>query len=277
MAAIKTGLDAYKADFGDYPRADGGINNGFAVLGKAMFSPGAERADVPPSLSGTGPYPAGTVAKTGTPTPGGNYQEWVAIGVPDPAGGFNATTVPPDSTSKVWAPFTVMDGKDGPGFRARPGGKPYGPYLQENKFKVRGLAVLDNWDNPILYFIKRPGPANAASGVANYVNAPTVNSTVIPMYNADQNLAFFARHNDNDMAHALRRMQALLEITSNPSNIDGKIDSALNEKPATTGDVLLWSAGANNVFGPNTDAAGNIASKSDIEKCDDITNFTTGQ
>ena len=270
LAAIKTGLDAYVADFGDIPRPEG-TNNGFAMLGKAMLSPGASVGPIA-GLSGTGPYAAGAVASTGTPGPTGNYQEWVACGLPDTTGGFRATTAV--GSGAEWSKFPVTDGKDGPGFRARPGGRPYPPYLQETKFRLRGLAILDAWDNPILYFTKRPGvkAESAPAGPATYVTSGGVS-----MYNADQNLAFFMRHNDTVVANALKRMQALLEITSNPSNIDGKIDSALNEKPATTGDVLLWSAGANHVFGPNTDAAGNIASKTDIEKCDDITNFTTGQ
>src|SRR5688500_2874535 len=38
MQAITTGLDAYKADFGDYPRPEA-ENIGFALLGKTMIAP----------------------------------------------------------------------------------------------------------------------------------------------------------------------------------------------------------------------------------------------
>ena len=39
MASIGVALDAYKADFGDYPRAEQNYT-GFAVLCKALISPG---------------------------------------------------------------------------------------------------------------------------------------------------------------------------------------------------------------------------------------------
>src|SRR5436190_18729986 len=54
MQTIRTALDAYKADFGDYPRPEPGeTDDGFAVLGRALFSPGGVKdlTKSPPVLS----------------------------------------------------------------------------------------------------------------------------------------------------------------------------------------------------------------------------------
>ena len=49
------------------------------------------------------------------------------------------------NASAYWKPFPYSDGATGPGFKIRPGlgSKTYPPYLQSDKFKLRGLAVLD--------------------------------------------------------------------------------------------------------------------------------------
>jgi len=270
LVAIKVAIEAYKTDFQDYPRPEGN-NTGFADLGKALFSPGPSFGPLqPPYTPGT--YGAGSVSSTGKPGDP-EYQEYVAFGRPDPAGGFTTTAAQTDNTQ--WARFPVSDGADGAGFRARPGGKPYPPYLQEGKFRLRGLAILDSWDNPILYFTKRPGGMKAETGAATYVNIENAAVNMLPMYNAGQNVTFFMRHDDTNPLTAMRRMQSMMEQNTDPANIDGKIVAP--EVAATTGPFLLWSAGEDGQFGPRTTPSNSVPTKLEIEKCDDITNFTTGQ
>ena len=66
-------------------------------------------------------------------SPGGNYKEYVCFAAPDATGGFSTPNDETDATK--WTQFPVSDGKDGPGFKARVGGKPYGAYLDPGKFR----------------------------------------------------------------------------------------------------------------------------------------------
>src|SRR4051794_38088896 len=75
LQAIAAGLEAYRLDFGDYPRTD--IAVGFATLGKALVAPGPSGGPLP-NLSNA-PYPAGTFTSIGTPGTNG-YSEWVCFG-----------------------------------------------------------------------------------------------------------------------------------------------------------------------------------------------------
>ncbi len=279
LVAIESALAAYKTDFADYPRPDPGAtgdNTGFALLGKAMFCPGPSIGPLQ-ALAGSGPHGAGTIASVGTP---GNteYREFVAFGMPQPGGGFSTTTAPPDAGN--WAGFTVSDGKDGPGFRARPGGQPYGPYLQENKFRLRGLAILDTWDNPILYFPARPTkPAPDASGVWPLLPSTATKAAAhAAQYNGFHNISFFMRPGDTataaaDQDKALMRMEAVL-VVPGANDFDGSMETSLNEKPATDKAILLWSAGPDGAFGPTF--AGATPTPEEMRKIDDITNFNTG-
>ena len=273
LVAIESALQAYKTDFADFPRPDA-ENTGFAVLGKAMFCPGPKAGF--PAVTLTTPTPAGTIQSMGTP---GNteYKEYVAFGMPDGTGGFSTTAAPPDP--KNWAEFVVSDGHDGPGFKAgRFGaGQTYGPYLQEGKFRVRGLAILDTWDNPILYFPARPTkPAPGAAGVWPLLPATSAKADMdAAQYNAYQNISFFMRPGDDvaNAAHqaaAVKRMAALM-IVPGANDFDGSIETSLNERAATDKAIVLWSAGADGNFGPTF--AGVDPTPEEISKVDDVTNF----
>jgi prepilin-type N-terminal cleavage/methylation domain-containing protein len=261
LQTIRMGLDAYRTDFGDYPRPDQNYV-GFALLTKALIAPGPAGGPLPPL--GTAPFPAGTIAHTGTPGQAG-YLEFVAFGEPT-GDGFTAPSGPPDNTK--WAVFFASDGKDGPGFRVRVGGgQTSGPYLQEGKFRLRGLAMLDQWDNPILYFPARPQkPAPDASG-----EWPIALPVATSLYNPFHNLTFFMRPGDNDQVKARKRMEAVL--VPNTTDWDGMVGST--EQAATTNAFLLWSAGADGNFGATF--AGADPTADEIKKVDDVTNFTTGQ
>jgi general secretion pathway protein G len=281
LVALETALNAYKTDFADFPRPDI-ENSGFAILGKALFSPGPD-----PTRSGfTGlPLPkdgeahgSGTVTSQGTPGQT-NYKEYVAFGMPDASGGFATKTLPPDP--KNWVEFPVSDGVDGPGFRVRFGGQPKPAYLQEGKFRLRGVAILDTWDNPIVYFVARPtkpapNPTNGEWSLLPLTPAAGNNA----LYNSFHNLSFFMRPGD-DIANAQhqqaarKRMEAVLIVPgdTNANNFDGTMEtqSPKNERAVTDKAVLLWSAGADGVFGPNF--AGADPTPEEINKIDDVTNF----
>ena len=270
LSAIETGLAAYKADFGDLPRFEGACA-GFAMLGKAMFSPGPSGGAGIPQLKAGDMHGAGTFANVGTPgTP--EYQEFVAFGTQQPGGGFSTTTAPP--SPQHWAPFIVSDGLDGAGFRARPGGKTYPPYLQEKNFRLRGLAVLDAWDNPILYVPARPKKPAPMGPDQRWL---FLQPGAAALYDCDQNISFFMRpgedvQNGGNRITARKRMEGLL-VQNSVTPYDGVIQSG--ETPATERDILLWTAGPDGIFGVTF--AGPDPTKDEIAKADDITNFNAGQ
>lgn len=266
LQAISTALEAYHTDFGDYPRV-GALSSGFAVLGQTLISPGPSGGPLP--TLGASPYRAGRVASTGVPG-SGSYAEFVCFGKPDPSGeGFSTTATQSDVTT--WAPFAVSDGKDGPGFKARMGGKAYGPYLQPDKFKLEGMAILDGWGNPILYFPARPGKIAQDTTGPGW---PLISGGAGSVYNPADNVSFFLRGTEAvnvpaDATKALKRMDAICVRTS--ANFDGVINAG--ESAATTGSYMLWSAGANGTFGATYDTATAGPTKQEITKCDDVTNF----
>src|SRR5688500_4335809 len=127
MQTISVALGVYKDEFGDYPRPEPHTVAdpppppiGFALLGKVMVAPAPGGGPVP-ALAAGATHAAGTIADAGAwGTP--EYRQYVAYGLPDGTGGFSTTSAPP---STGWAVFFASDGKDGTGFRARPGGKTY--------------------------------------------------------------------------------------------------------------------------------------------------------
>jgi prepilin-type N-terminal cleavage/methylation domain-containing protein len=291
LMTIGTAIEVYHTDFKDYPRPDGPYV-GFALLTKTMFSPGPNMGSSGfnglPTLP-EGSHPAGTVTSIGkppSPQSPGTYTEYVAFGVPDPAGGFSATSGPPNN--KQWSVFPVSDGKDGPGFVARPGGQPHNAYLQESKFRIRGMAILDFWDNPILYFPARPTkPTPAPIGSPNAGEWKLLPLTLAEggdaFYNAFHNISFFMRPGQDDVtdvtaiANARKRMEAVLVVPGD-NDFDGVMETTngKNERAVTDKKFLLWSAGADGKFGPDFNTAASPTAD-DIRKVDDVTNIATGQ
>jgi hypothetical protein len=89
------------------------------------------------------------------------------------------------------------------------------------------------------------------------------------MYDADDNLNAFARTPGDPQA--IQRLRMMLGDKNN----NGMIETANNETAASTEPYLLWSAGPDEIFGPDASMAapnGTLDLK-DVEKCDDITNF----
>ncbi len=177
-----------------------------------------------------------------------------------------------------WAAFTATDMLDGFGTRLRAGGKKVGPYVQPEKFRVRGCAFLDSNDKPILYFPARHSKPNLSvliqpSGTPPFVSLNGYGTTAggalqnISLFNSNDNLQFFMRIDDTSTADATIRMEVLLGDTSHDGMITG------GEQAASTGPFLLWAPGPDGFYGPVTHPSTTIAGPVELGKCDDVTNF----
>jgi len=188
----------------------------------------------------------------------------------------------PQGNAEYWAPFPYTDGVDGFGIPGA-GGKTWGPYIQPEKLKMRGAAILDIEDNPIAYFPALPVknnvhvdvPDQTGSGtgaIGGYVDfAPSRKQQ--PQYNVFANYPLFVWTSPptgetikSDRNKALTRIRALM----GDLNDNGKIDpgeTAVDER------FLLWSAGLDGNYGPALDPQTKKATEATVRKCDDITNF----
>jgi prepilin-type N-terminal cleavage/methylation domain-containing protein len=247
LQAISIALEAYKTDHGDYPRVIGDITNsdildGAQTLVRALIAPG-------PAVN------------TGSPTE------------------------------------SVADGADSFGFRVRgTQGKVYGPYLKVDQFKLRDLGDLTNSEpdlndvnvvmvdvnnKPIMYFPRRPGKLNLT--VANsYINVSgplessqydiTDNFVAITDTNRSPEIPEqFLRDGETDATLAEQRFHAML----GDYNVDGKIDTGgAASETAVDQPYLLWAAGPDGFFGPETVSATDAkVNKDEAQDCDDVTNF----
>ncbi|HEX3355961.1 MAG TPA: prepilin-type N-terminal cleavage/methylation domain-containing protein [Tepidisphaeraceae bacterium] len=263
LNTIATALESYKSDFGDYPRPDSsGAGAGFASLGRYLIGPYGNPASFIPPVA---PYLPGDCLSVGSSP---NITEYVCV--------HDTSTGPPTAD---WAIFGFNDGHDGPGYQKKLvgqyRGKVYGPYLQPDKFKTRGLAVLDSIGNPILYFPASPAHNNI-NVLGGYVGTGNTSE-----YNFNDNLNFFHQVADTDATtNATYRIKAML----GDCNTNGQVDSvpypnAPSETAAATVPYLLWSAGPDGLFGPTTitqgaSVADYLVNFQQIQKCDDVTNFS---
>jgi prepilin-type N-terminal cleavage/methylation domain-containing protein len=311
LNAISAALDAYKADFGDYPRliytsatTYNGTGAGAALLGKSLMALGDSTSA---AYNSSNTYTVGQIVLgSGSGTTELDYQATQAV----PAN--NAPQLPTAAGPNYWQPIalgTAADGADGPGFRIRgTQGRVYGPYLQADKFKTLGLAIVDNFGNPVLYYAANPGhPTITADGAAaNYGNnssnggvsnsyvgtAPGVTPGASPATPGSPCQSLY-NYSDNDTVSLnagagttafvtsfpdISVMQAMLGDYSHVGYI------APGETAATTASFLLWSAGPDGTYGPV--GANNVSSflsltptaiKNLVIKSDDVTNFSFAQ
>ncbi len=171
------------------------------------------------------------------------------------------------------------------GFRLRPGGKVYGPYLPAERFQTRKIVtvatvtipetesttvLLDRDGQPILYFPASPTKPN----VRIAATSPYVGQADTSRYDANDNLGATASpfgpftRSAADAAAALERIRLILRDDNKNGYIDG------TEEPVDL-PFVLWSAGPDSVYGPNADMAGDttVLNRADADKCDDVTNF----
>lgn len=294
LNTIGIALDAFKNDFGEYPRVET-PGTGFAVLGKSLVGPldSTTSTFTNPSIAVGTPAKAGTVYYTGAWNPNappnfGVVQYVALLDTENPPPGVGTWS---DSTN---GGPTFTDGADGPGFRIRTGGAIKQPYLQPGKFKMQGLALLDHNGNPILYFPKSPvavninirNGANPGHYVSARTNPPVQGAINAPtMFNFDDNvyLATATSSDPTSANRALAKMQAILGMRDPGSLASGSAANGIlasSESAATEAPYLLWSAGPDQLFGPVDDVLDASGTAKDrftidrlVQKCDDVTNF----
>ena len=263
LNTIGTALDAYKSDFGDYPRVTV-PGTGFAVLGKALIGPydaGTTNFQAP-----SAPYKAGMAGLSGA-------IQQVAL---------RDTGAAPGGTD--WANFGFTDGADGPGFRTRYdptrglSSKITNPYLPADKFKRQGLALLDHNGGPIMYFPASSVKMNLNQATGFYISSGTLAPGSQTLFNFDDNgtLATSLTPQNTNTAAGLARMQAMmgLRTLNNPAPLPA------GKQPVNV-PYLLWSPGADGIFGTFEDLTtfGGDAALIDraVRKSDDVTNFPLPQ
>ena len=280
LQTISAALEAYRQDFGDYPRLPANVTP-------------TGSATTPPSITGA------------------QLLCWALIApAPQNLDGAGDTAMPPNITLPGPG-FRIRSGGQG---------RVYGPYLPPERFKIasqKNLAIgnitaaydntdviLDSRDNPILYFVAAPKKPsiNVSSNVVNttgtvpnvpgYVGRGSMGTPpAIPtyvgcgsamLYDADQNLYFNATYpgvpcNKANTGVAINAFSRVGESGDVPLDrmrvmlgdtvlINGIIGA--NEQAATTAPFLLWCAGSSGFFGPDTPADSNSR-----QECDDVTNF----
>ena len=242
LQTIAVALEAYRSDFGDYPRVAPAnkfpITPAIADMGNSQYISGAELL----CWALMGPYNA-----TGT-------------------GGFN-----PGDGLDGFGFRTNTTGR----------GEKYNSYLNPERFKVGGdpripryQVIFDGISQPdfpngmpILYFPANPRRPSITSApvLADRYTDPAPGTPAItylnlqPYYDLrDNDIAFSRSQTLADNADRLKRFRAIL----GDSNMDNRIDNG--ETVAGVGPFLLISAGNDGFFGPTN------LNASEIRDCDDI-------
>jgi type II secretory pathway pseudopilin PulG len=179
-----------------------------------------------------------------------------------------------------------LDGDEDPqlGFRTLAGGRVYGPYLPTDGFKIRDWAaagrtddipaksmrapaLCDNFGNPILYFPASPVRRNVRLAPRSQTEAaPYIGSSETSRYDLSDNFGPapksgpFGRPADPSSTEATKRVHVML----GDRNANGVVDA---DEQEVNEPFLLWSAGADGLYGPEVPSADAAAN------CDDATNF----
>ncbi|HLL89987.1 MAG TPA: prepilin-type N-terminal cleavage/methylation domain-containing protein [Tepidisphaeraceae bacterium] len=264
LQMIATALEAYKTDFGDYPRPALGINP----------ATGTSYADV----NNDHPNP-----------PNGAQILCRALIAPFPA--VDAGPIPANNVAN-------QDGLDGPGFRLRgTQGQQYKGYLPADKFKLSepiagagslpdGSATLVDGNGKAILYLPARRPVPDIRAVDGFIASNSYTSaTPRPLFNffdlrADVTDASIFRRpgetTDNQARARVRGALGELNLAAPSSSTDcnGRIDNG--ETPATDAAYLLWTAGSDGVYGPEISAASSpfAPTRAELKACDDVANFT---
>jgi len=170
IQTLGVALEAYRQDFGDYPRIDRslgtyGKGTGAAVLCKALVGPAGNTVNLTGTASGpwADAYAASWQNVSTVTYSWGDYvydststlqikPTYMCIASSNITGSTALTSV------GSWTPFSFLDGLTGVGFKTNrsPGsdtilysdddvitGKTWGPYVQLDRFKLQGTAGID--------------------------------------------------------------------------------------------------------------------------------------
>jgi prepilin-type N-terminal cleavage/methylation domain-containing protein len=284
LQAVGAALDAYKRDFGDYPRVhtDPGLTpqpdrpnpmTGAQMLCFALIGP-APATENPAAPAGQRPK------QDGQDGPGFRVLRT----------GNDLTAKPPypaylSESFRYGDPMSIADPN---------------AVSHDDQYVLR-YTLLDRNNKPILYF---PASATKRNVTTAGTPAPYVDSQVASggpsseasRYDADDNLCWFG---DNPKAYvtnpiaggadatlALKRIRVMLgdvmnaaEASSGPPAGTTTPDGIVQQyETAIDQPYLLWSSGPDEKFGPggafSTDPATiNDGDRTIIQKCDDVTNF----
>jgi prepilin-type N-terminal cleavage/methylation domain-containing protein len=297
LQAVGAALDAYKRDFGDYPRVH--TDPGLTPM-----------ADRPNPMTGAqmlcfalvGPAPKTEVGVTPTQRPKQDGQDgpgFRVLRLPGPDGTMNTPdddlTVKPAHSAYLSDTFRYGDPMD-----------PASPsQVSHDETNVLRYTLLDRNNKPILYFPASATKRNVTLPKTAGEPAPYVDSAIAggaaqsesSRYDADDNIYWFADDPTTyatattftpatDFALPLKRIRVML------GDVMGAADSP--SSPPTTPDgivqqyetpvdlpYLLWSSGPDEKFGPRdggfapNDMTATVtqSDRSIIDKCDDVTNF----
>lgn len=280
LNTIAVCLEAYKQDYGDYPRlptdpvtGNPVANTGAAILCKALVGPG-NAITAAPVWSGSP-----TVYNPGDMVVDSGVTYLCIVTIPTTGGSAYA----PTSNTTYWVRFDDIDGLDGPGWRPRQGAKVQAAYLQMERFKLRDMAICNRDNQIILYYPANPGspridkvpgsntvaPDPLGGWYGGYVGPTPAAGKPLPLYNSNDNLALMP----------LNSLRALL----GDYGLDGAIDNAVGvENPvATQVRFVLITPGPDGTYGPSSPALQTGAptaakwsnNKASVAGCDDIVNF----
>jgi type II secretory pathway pseudopilin PulG len=230
LQVICQALEAYKHDFGDYPRLDRVNNQNLNVTGASLLCW---------ALVAPGP------ATSNDPLNPGDGADGPGFRLRGTSGNVKGPYLPPDRFRIGTA--ERMTGLIQPPGLANAGGSP-----TPARFNNSQDVLADRNYRPILYFPATPGAIISA--------AP--NGFVAPAYSTSSSPSLFI-YGDNDLyLHPPSGSQADLTRTTGKgwqvlsyrlgdANFNGMIDPG--ETPITTGPYLLWSAGPDGIFGNDDD------------------------
>lgn len=162
----------------------------------------------------------------------------------------------------------LKDGKDGPGFHIRDGGKVYGPYILPDRFIIddddnrgtsvnwAGACIHDRGERPILYYpAARSMPKISSVSPPGFINPNSPIDYTLPptaLFNfADNN---FPQVNSNAATEGFIDLAKFQKALGDRNN-DGAINASTSDKEnaRSTGPFLLWSAGPDGLFGTDDD------------------------
>jgi prepilin-type N-terminal cleavage/methylation domain-containing protein len=309
LQAVATALAAYKQDWNDYPRvrfaadvtrADYSVARGSDDL-KWRPNPQTGAEVLCFALMGMAPGTDATPSagfrsrQDGADGPG--FRPRRTLGADGTAGNAD------DLTGKIYPPYLPPD-------RFKTGAKEDQFAVSTDPDLVLHFSILDRSNMPILYFPASPSKPNVTVMGATAPNAPYVDAAYATpamddnsegsRYDGDDNLVWFYDDAYAAMASnttftmpanaqkALKRIRGMLGDIHN-SAMGVPTPSDQNDPAPTTPDgsvqryeaavdqpFLLWSAGPDDRFGPESISGGPMLTRTDrelLERCDDVTNF----
>jgi type II secretory pathway pseudopilin PulG len=255
LALIGTAIDSYRQDFNDIPRWD-------PTPDSSLLMPGANLL----GLKLIGPLDATGLINTTVPTMPASGDLRLVTGVVSTYAGTAWFVVPTIGGG---------DGVNGPGFKSaskadfsKTAGPVRGPYVDPNRFIVRGTLIQDAAQNPVLYYPSRNRRADVRVATSGYIDVgPTPSPT------DDPRLVLRRRvFNSFDNTPEYLADRLTFAIVMGDTNNNGLIDNGDTQRAGS--DYVLWTAGPDRQLGVQPGvtmpAVGELVQRRDyVRKLDD--------